>query len=409
MIRSKVGKNIFYMTFVQIANYIAPLVILPYLARVIGINGVGSVAIALSVVSLGMVLTDFGFAISSPAWIAQNNTNIKKISNYISGVVYVKFLLIFIFILLYLLYVIVFQNTTFGIEGNVLLIAIVFFQGFQMPWVFQGMEKMKNITICTLVAKLSYLLLVILFVKKINGVNTTLLCFLISNILATVSGLLLMRREGIRLKCFSMVLSRKLFYDNIYFFFSRVAVSIYTNASTFIVGSFAGVHQAALYSSAEKLYTGGVSLSAPVSQALYPHLAKTKDIKLLIRLVIIATPLMLLGGGICIYYARDIMSLIYGADFAGADKLLRIFIITAVVSIISINFGYPAFSTVNRLDIVNKSVILGGGLQLISLGILFIAGKINAFNVVLSILFVETAVLLFRLFTFFIINKRKRK
>ncbi|MFB9998018.1 oligosaccharide flippase family protein [Providencia rustigianii] len=61
------------------------------------------------------------------------------------------------------------------------------------------------------------------------------------------------------------------------YFLSRASVVIYTSASTFIVGSYSGLNQAALFSSAEKLYQAGQSITSPVSQAIFPHIARTGE------------------------------------------------------------------------------------------------------------------------------------
>lgn len=409
MKNSRVISNVFYLTLVQFANYVAPLFVLPYLSRVIGIEGVGVVVIVLSISALGVILTDFGFAVSSPAWIAQNSENRTDVSNYFTNVCFIKIFLIIIACILYLIYCFFDETILPTGKTSLIILAIIITQGFQMTWIFQGLEKMKHITICTIVTKSSYLLLVLMFVTKNNGVNTTLICFLISNILSTMIGFMLIRKERIYFQGLSFSMALDIFKKNIPFFFSRVAVGVYTNASTFVVGNFSGVHQAALYSGAEKLYQGIVSLSAPISQALYPHLAKTRDVKLLIKVMVFLSPFMALGVGVCTYYSREILILIYGNSFAAADKILTMFIITSVISIVSINFGYPAYSTIGRLDIVNKSVLLGGLLQFLFLMMMYFTNNINGLNVVISIFLIETVIFIFRLVIFFMLYKRLRE
>lgn len=407
MFKTIVAKNIFYMTLVQISNYVVPLVTLPFLARVIGVEGVGSVAILLSVCSIGFIVTDYGFAISSPVWIAQHKEDKEKISEYLSCVFVIKLILGFLFSLLFTIYFITSKKYP-NINSSVILIIffIVFFQSLQVTWLFQGLEKMKNITLCTVTAKVTYLFFVIFLVNKYNGVFLTLVCFLVSNIIAAALSLFLIYREGLRLHKVKTKLIKKIFVLNTSFFVSRVAVSIYSSASTFIVGSFAGIQQAALYSGAEKLYQGAISVSSPINQALYPHLAKTRDITLLLRFVFILVPIMAICASGAIFYSKDIIILIYGVDFAAAEHILDIFIVVACISFISINFGYPAFSTIGRLDVVNKSVLWGAGVQLINLIVLYFFDNITALNVVYGILLTESFILIFRLVSFLKLYKK---
>lgn len=396
-----INKNIFYLIFVQLANYIAPLVILPYLSRIIGIEGVGIVVITLSLCSLTLIITDFGFAVAAPYWIAKNYNEKNKLALYMGSIFILK--LIF-FIVILLIYIICSNIIDFlksqTIYFHIIILSTIFFQAFQITWFFQGIEKMKNITICTVTTKITYLILVIVFVNNKDDVNFTLFCFMFSNLLSTTLGLYLMYKEKYYILISTPKYTWKVFKENISFFLSRAAVGIYTSASTFLVGNYAGIQQAALYSSAEKLYQGAVSLTAPVSQALYPHLAKSGDRKLLYKFIFTISPIMLFCGLICIYFSDFIIVFIYGEDFIEASGLLKIFILISIISFISINFGYPAYSTIGRLDLVNKSVILGGILQLSLIIALTYIDKVNAYSIVISILFTEIIILLFRVLNY---------
>lgn len=117
--------------------------------------------------------------------------------------------------------------------------------------VFQGLEKMKNITFSLIISKSVYVILIFCLVKT-NHVERVFLALVLSNVVTLVISNYLLYRNGyaIGTPC------NKLFRDEIkivFHFLSRAAVGVYTSASTFIVGSFAGLNQAAVYSSAEKI------------------------------------------------------------------------------------------------------------------------------------------------------------
>ena len=56
-----VTKNVSALGVMQIANYVVPLLLLPFLARQLGIEAFGVVAITFASIQLVMVLTDYGF------------------------------------------------------------------------------------------------------------------------------------------------------------------------------------------------------------------------------------------------------------------------------------------------------------------------------------------------------------
>lgn len=142
MTRSVVGKNIFYMALVQCANYIVPLVMLPYLSRVIGVDGVGVLAMALSVCAIAVIFTDFGFAISSTVWIAKNKDKWKLLEKYVTAIFCIKIIFIFIISIAIFIY-----TTKFGTDENkykvmgVIVSATVFFSSISVYMVFPRFGK----------------------------------------------------------------------------------------------------------------------------------------------------------------------------------------------------------------------------------------------------------------------------
>ncbi|HFT9206809.1 TPA: O100 family O-antigen flippase, partial [Escherichia coli] len=166
---------------------------------------------------------------------------------------------------------------------------------------------------------------------------------------------------------------------------------------TLIVGAASGVVQAGLYSSAEKLYQAGQNLTSPISQALYPYVARTGNKNILFKTILLLLIPMILGCSICFIYAAEIIKLIYGASFVNAQHVLRIFLIISIITFVSINLGYPAFAAMGRVNLANYTVMLGGIVQVLLLAILYTINSINAVNVALSVLTTEIIVLAVRI------------
>ena len=55
-------KNFAYLSLLQIIGYVFPLITIPYLARVIGVDGYGKIAFALSVIVYFQTFVDWGFS-----------------------------------------------------------------------------------------------------------------------------------------------------------------------------------------------------------------------------------------------------------------------------------------------------------------------------------------------------------
>lgn len=405
--KSSLIKNIISLTFVQLISYLAPVIILPYLSRILNIESFGLSMLLTSIILLSLLLTDFGFNLYSPSWIAKNQDDKNAISKFVSSIFLLKLILFFVTSLIIFIYI--HLSSTF-IENKLLIslitILAVFSQTFQMTWLFQGIEKMANITLLTFLSKFSYIILVIVMVKEQNDVSAVILAYAISNIFATTLGICLFYKMGYSLLKINLKEACIILKNSFPFFLSRASVSIYTSASTFIIGSIAGLTQAALFSSAEKLYQAGQSVSFPISQALYPYLSRTKSIKTFYRFMMILVPPLIISISIVFNYANEIIVLFYGQEYSNATSILQIFLITTAVNFISVNFGYPAFSIINRLDIPNKSVIFSSIIQLVILFYLYANNNIDARNIAISILVTESFVMIFRVYKFFVFSRK---
>ncbi|PSV06790.1 oligosaccharide flippase family protein, partial [Photobacterium kishitanii] len=378
---------------IQFVNLVAPLLILPYLTRILSVDDFGQVSIFISLCGLAFVLNDFGFGLSATYRISKNINNIRYINELIGAIYLAKIFLIVISIIIFTAYYI--YNSDFITIPHVYLYAIgVFiFQSMQPTWFFQGIEKMRNITIFHFLSKLTYVILVLILVKNNNDVGFVFASYLLSHIVASLISNYLLYKEGYK---FVFVSKDKIIKELKYsfdFFLSRASVSIYTTSSALILGTLSGQGQAAYYSAAEKLYQAMQSFTGPVSQALYPILAKKSDHKFLIKIIMsLLIPLVIVVMSVA-FFSKDILSIIFGSDYINGYQVLSVFCIIVVINYISANFGYPAFSSLNRVNIVNKTVMIGSLVQIFLLIIIYKFGMLSALTLVLSILITESIVM----------------
>lgn len=401
-------KNTFALVLVQFANYLAPLLVFPYLSRVFSVNTFGLIMVALSLCSIGFLITDYGFNLSATYWIAKHKSNIERVSKYVGAAFVIK-VIIFGFYCAALLVYGLFGDQGLAAHREMLFLigCVVFSQTFQPLWFFQGIEKMKNVTLYMVASKLSYLLIVLAIVNGENDKSLVLISLCASNVLATLIALLAIYHEGYRIKLPTFILIRYVFETSTSFFFSRIAVSLYTSASTFIVGSYAGLQPAAMYSAAEKLYLAGQSITSPVSQALYPYLARTKDKKMLFKFIIFTLPIIVCGCLIVDYSASFWLRLLYGSGFDAAAPILQVFLACTIVTFISINLGYPAFAAIKKVKLANNTVLLGGSMHITLLALLYFTNNITAIHVAICVLITETCVLVSRCFLLYLCMKSR--
>ena len=71
-------KNIASLGVVQIVNYIFPLITIPYISRIIGPTGLGTINYITAVVAYFTVIVGYGFDLTATRKIAYNPTSIRN-------------------------------------------------------------------------------------------------------------------------------------------------------------------------------------------------------------------------------------------------------------------------------------------------------------------------------------------
>ncbi|EEY5800625.1 O100 family O-antigen flippase, partial [Escherichia coli] len=85
--------------------------------------------------------------------------------------------------------------------------------------------------------------------------------------------------------------------------------------------------------------------------------------------------------------------------------ILKIFLICLIINFIGVSYGYPAFAIINRIDVANKTVYMGGLFQISSLLYLYVNDIISANSVAISVLMTETFVMCLRILFYYIFSK----
>jgi len=266
-------ENIFFLYLLQGVNYLIPMAVLPYLIRVLGVEVYGLVAFSQAFAAYFILFTDYGFNLSATRYIAKHKDSPQDVQAMFWQVYILKISLTIVgfIILLALTFVVsrIRHDSTYflwaylSVLGNVLL----------PQWYFQGVEKMKYISLCTGTAKL--LSAVFLFVWVHHPQDGLLVIIIQSGgmLIAGVIGFVVAFRE-IDDKRFVMPSKLSLLdtlSDGWHLFISMASVSLYTNTNLVLVGLLAGNIQAGYFSAAEKLVKAMSGLISPAMQAFFPH------------------------------------------------------------------------------------------------------------------------------------------
>lgn len=274
--RKRVIENILSLCILQGSNYLLPLLLLPYLVRVLGPEKFGLLAFAQAFVQNFVILTDYGFNFTATRELAICRDNPQKVSELFSNVLIIRLgFVLFSFILMIALIAAVPKFHRDWLT-YVLTFPIVLGNALFPIWFFQGMEKMKYITILNVFTKLIYAVSIFIFVKQSTDYLAAVLLNSLS-ILATGILALSVVTYGFQVKWVmpSNYAIRKQLREGRSVFVSTISIAAYANTRVFIVGLFTNNAITGYYAIAEKLMTLIQTFPlAPITQACYPWLSR---------------------------------------------------------------------------------------------------------------------------------------
>lgn len=315
--------NFGYLSALQIAGYIFPIITLPYLARVIGVDSFGKIAFASAIIVWFQTVADWGFNFTATRDVAQNRDDKEKVSEIFSNVLWARCLLmIFSFVLLLIA---LFLVPIFRENQTIILITFLIVPGHIMfpDWFFQAMERMKYITVLNVLSKLLFTIAVFVFIKEKSDYILqplfTSLGFLVSGSIAMY---FILVRWKIKLLRPSLPEVFKTIKGSTDVFINNIMPNLYNSFSVVLLGFFGGSVSNGKLDSGGKFVGISQQFMNVISRAFFPFLSRRIDkhnlyVKINLYLSIVFTMLLFL-------LAPILVKLFFTPEFYDAIPALRI-------------------------------------------------------------------------------------
>jgi PST family polysaccharide transporter len=368
----RLAENFLALSSLQLINYILPLFLIPLLIQALGIEGFGIYAFIFAIATYGTTFADYGFDLSATYHISLYKDKPHKINEIFSSVIFIKFSLALLFLILLTLAIFSIPKLYLYKEYIFLSYGIILGNVFLPLWFFQGIEKMRFILYLNGFLKLSFFILVILFIKEYEDLGLLMLLHSITSMLVGILGLYIAIKY-FNIKLIGVKKEKVLFYlkDGWYIFTSKIAVVFYSNFSTIIVGFYVSPLILGYYALSMKVLLAIGNLLDPVTRVVYPYLLNVyqssnqnfikRNFQLSLLIFIIMIPLSF----IVYIFAREILELISQKEISTLNvELLQI---TALVLIV---FPYASQFTnilvsIKETKILNKILISAAILNVI--------------------------------------------
>jgi PST family polysaccharide transporter len=275
-----ISKNIFSLSLLNVINYIFPLIIIPFLTKVIGAKLFGVYSFSYSIIQYFVLIVNYGFQFSATKELAINRDNQNKINEIFSSVLIARIILSLLSIVI--LFIITIIIPKLYAEKTLILfgLGIIFGQALIPTWLFQGMEKMKYLTCISAVSKIIIAILIVLFVKSPNDYQLVNLFYSIGFITTGLISIYLSKRFfKIRFKFSSIQPIKNQFVKGWFLFISNLGMNLYREMNIIVLGFLVPFEYVGYFSAADKIIRVVKSFITPVAQSLFPFFGRKLHLK----------------------------------------------------------------------------------------------------------------------------------
>lgn len=325
--------NIVSLSLLQIANYVIPILVIPFVVRALGADGFGKASYAQNIITYLTALVNFGFDYSATRDIAINRDNKSNLRSVFWSIIKHKSILLGIsFIALGVMYF-TFPKVTddfpLYVYAALVNIGFVFFP----TWFFQGIERMGKMAIFNFISRAFGGLLVILLVRETSDYR---LYLFLNSIVYVFVGFTAFIYVVKKYELIPYISDKQVFKDSFTksfpIFINSLCAMFYTVFGMTLLGNYVSDTELGLYAGAYKIIFAFVMLSSmPISLALYPAMSKAfnesleKGFAFLKKSIFIVAPLaILMCAGIWLF-APLLVKLFLGEGFEESIVLLRLF------------------------------------------------------------------------------------
>ncbi len=267
MKQNNTKKNIIYNTIYQIIKIIIPLIVAPYVSRILGASGVGKYSYYYSIANYFLMFAVLGLANYGVREIALCKTKEEKIKTF-SEIYSMQVVTSLLILIVYTVIIIIFKNKF------ITIFVIYIFSGlFDLSWYFFGQNNFSKVIIPNIIIRIVTTIFIFLTIKSKNDlyIYCIYMCinYIIPNILVWIIGIKDYKINYI--KNISTII--KHFKNNLTLFIPIIAISIYKTMDKIMLGILTNYINVGLYENSEKIISVPMGFISALGYVMIPKVA----------------------------------------------------------------------------------------------------------------------------------------
>lgn len=390
-------KNFIYNTGYQILTILIPIITTPYLARIIGAEGIGKFSYANSIAYYFAMFIMLGLNNYGNRTIASVREDNKRLSRTFCEIYSMQLITGMGVLIVYIIFCYIFKrNDVIQWLMTIYIVSAL----FDINWFFFGLEQFRFTVARNVVIKLASTVCIFCFVNEKKDIYIYVLISLLSSLISNLVLWTVVFKyvDLIKVKiCDSM----KHIKPNLILFIPIVAVSLYKYMDKIMLGIMSNIEQVGYYEYSEKIIQVPIALVNSLGTVMLPKMSnivangqKNQEKKFLSASIIVA---MFCSSSICfglMGIAKEFVPIFYGTGFDECVTLFGILLpsccFIAFANVIRTQYLIPH----KKDEIYIKSVLLGAFVNFVLN--FFLIGYFNSTGAAVATLAAEMVVCIYQ-------------
>ena len=331
LLGNRLAKNAASIFVVQMSAYAAPLLVLPYLSRVLSTEHFGLIAFATTFNFYFITLVEYGFNLTATRRIAIYADDPEKVAQITWSVYAAKALLTVLGFVI--MFAVAWFTPKLRPDLSLLCIGYLAVVGdLLFPiWLFQGLQKMENLVWRDLCAKVFSLMMVFAFVHRDADYQWAMAFQAGSTVVAGIIGLItvpfVLKSSWVAPTWNETMRALK---EGWPVFLSMASFTLTSSTSIVFLQLRGGPKDVAYFMVSYRLVVALRGLVDPVKTAIYPHISHMaarslhEAVVFLRKYGLLLTSPFLLASLVLFLFAPLVITLLYGGKYAPSIAVMRV-------------------------------------------------------------------------------------
>lgn len=252
-------------------NLLVPLLVFPYISRILGPSGLGKVEFANSIVSYFVLFTSLGIPVYGVRVIARNRDNSNEYSRIVQELTIISIITCIIGYIIYFIIVGFFSAFSQDFLLFLIIAPTIFLSDFSYEWFYIGIEDQLYITIRSVFVKFVQVILIFVLIHSQDDLLIYASILIGLSGFSTLFNIINLRKYVSFTSCEKLNLVRHV--KPIFVIFASVlAINIYMHLDVTMVGLYKGNKAVGLYTAANKLVRLVLAIVTSISSVMIPRL-----------------------------------------------------------------------------------------------------------------------------------------